>query len=219
MKTGEDSKQADVTLIQYRSARLWTLVKQLTGNKGNEKVYSALTKACREDNVRRLRKGGLKIIKGINSALVGDRHQPMGQPLRPPPDWIRRSFRGTGIQSAELNFWYNLRKKHEQRRKYRAAFPLASSLKRAVANNFLGNASSAFTKVLFIFVWPADCMHAAYISGPSSFQNEDEMLLAPYSVLEVQEIDDTDPSKVIITIKVMPDNKDCPEFLPIAVWH
>lgn len=209
----------DLTPLEHGGCRLWTCDLELMGHKGKMKLYSALSQIARDDDAVLLRSGGLKCLKGLNASAV-HRHGPTR--LRPPQslNWDFRTHRGTGIQADKIEFWRKLLVKPAHRRKYRAPIPLASSIASTVAEGFLKGVPAHLVQVHFILEWPQDedCLHGVFIDSVSACQGEDEMLLAAYSVLEPLSLDDSSiPIK--IHLKVYPDNKKQPEYLPLTDWH
>merc|ERR1711862_836123 len=97
--------------------------------------------------------------------------------------------------------------------------PLASSLEKTVMSDFLSRVMPPLVPVHFIFDWPDEgCMHAVYIDAISAFKGEAEMLLAAFSVVELVSITEC-AEPIEIRLKVIRDNKQEPEYLPVTDWH
>jgi len=162
-------------------------------------------------------KGGIAIQKAINSCMASRDNAEAFQAW-PASGWNHISYRGSGVEPAELDCW----RKMTTGKKYRAAAPLATSIRECVAQHFLTKVPYGLKKVLFIFAWESGdtpCMHARFIEALTSCPGEDEMFLVAYSALEFASMEEADGTTTKINVKVCRDNKLEPEYLPIAIWH
>jgi len=207
-----------LTDVEHGSCRMWTCDHQLHGRKGDMSLYGSLTKMTRDEDVFLMRRGGMRCLKALHASVV---HRGKNTPLVPPlsMSWNRRSHRGAGIRADKVDFWRKLMQEPAHRRKYRAPMALASSLLEAVGKGFLNRVVPPLHQVHFIFEWPEHgCQHGIFIDVVSACQSEAEMLLAAYSALELQGFNEA-VTPIQIFLKVLPDNKAEPEYLPITDWH
>jgi len=211
--------------VAYIGARLWTADIQIRlkvyERHSDVCLYHLLGKANRDNDIDLLTSGGVVIQKAINSHLVSRTGAIQNFPHI--GSWEpRHSHRGAGIKEEALAFWSDLKEKGDK--KYRCPTPLASSINETVAFDFLHRVDTrkGLAKVHFIFHWEAEgdnpCLHARYIAAESAVNGEAELLLAGYSALELIDYNYDEEVKMI-QLKVLRDNKEEKEYLPLTEWH
>lgn len=125
------------------------------------------------------------------------------------------TWRGGGMPKKDFDWWLELDKQTSGPKKCRTKMFVASSFTRGVAEDFAARYYDASNpdgsgRVLFRFKFERHrCLHVNYIDR-SRYPEEKEFLLPPYTVLElegVQESLDLDAKPHVITVKVAYDNQ------------
>ena len=125
------------------------------------------------------------------------------------------TWRGGGMPKKDFDWWLELDKQTSGPKKCRTKMFVASSFTRGVAEDFASryydaNNPDGSGRVLFRFKFERhSCLHVNYIDR-SRYPEEKEFLLPPYTVLElegVQESLDLDAKPHVITVKVANDNQ------------
>lgn len=209
----QGNKKSDFGLFFF-SSFAFLLCPTLTHFSGKIEFCSILNNAIRTD-LESVMEPVATFCRGMNSLCVDRRVDKVR--VEWPADHLL--YRGASLPDDQRHFWV-------AEKQYRCPMYLATSKNKIVSQKtFCRRATEmGLPPVLYVIHLHPDwgCLHVNYVDR-TNIPGEDEFLFVPYSVFKVRSTEwKTNPTWLdphIIHLDADPDNKLCPEDLPLCFWH